>query len=305
MQRTLLIGHNGVNWREWLKTNRGDQPFICLEPSDPLQSPPGRFTLTVGEKTIAWRFYGSLDAQRAPHILLTALFKLVAASPQPPIVQFPAYRPYPLLRQTLLAACELFQPERVLVAKGTEIDRNGFTVGPEEVELERSFPPVVVNAQRKAQWIKLADEAITHIIPFDQLTIEGTRLGSGTAVRAEEIQKLAIPELLYAETMGSSLLAVSKRDLDEHSLAKLSDHFETHRAVVSAPDSYWGLLCSFARETGEDFGIGFVERVDFAARAIQVRNTAVEGAPVRILRIGTLRLDSAGNELGEVKPWQV
>ena len=228
-----------------------------------------------------------------------------ALSPSPPLVQCPAYRPVPLLRQTLIAACELFQPERVIIAQGTEIDRNGFTVGPEEVELERSFPSVVVNAQRKAQWIKLADEAVTHILPFDQITFEGARLGSGTPVRAEEILKLGIPDLLYAETMGSSLLAVSKRDLDEHALAKISDHFEAHRAVVSAPDSYWGLLCSFARETGEDFGIGFVERVDFSARAIQVRNTAVEGAPVRILRIGTLRLDSAGNELGEVKPWQV
>lgn len=305
MQRTLLIGHVGVTWREWLKTHRGEQPLICLDPADPSQAPPGRITLTVDEKTPAWRFYGSLDAQRAPHILLTALFKLAGQSPLPPIVQFPPYRPFPLLRQTLLAACELFQPERVIIAKGTEIDRNGFTVGPEEVELEQSFPNVVINAQRKAQWIKLADEATSHILPFDRITIEGTRLGSGSPVRSEELQKLAIPDLLYAETMGSSLLAVSKRDLDEHALAKLSDHFEAHRAVVSAPDSYWGLLCSFARETGEDFGIGFVERVDFPARTIQVRNTAVEGAPVRILRIGTLRLDSAGNELGEVKPWQV
>lgn len=305
MQRTLLIGHVGVTWREWLKANRGDQPLLCLDPSEPTQAPPGRLTLSVGEKTLAWRFYGSLDPQRAPHILLTALAKLSDLSPAPPIVQFPAYRPFPLLRQTLLAACELLQPERVLIAKGAEIDRNGFTVGPEEVELEKAFPYVVVIAQRKAQWIKLADEATSHVLPFDQITIEGTRLGSGTPVPAGELQKLAIQDLLYAETMGSSLLAVSKRDLDEHALAKLSDHFEASRAVVSAPDSYWGLLCSFARETGEDFGIGFVERVDFAARTIQVRNTAIEGAPVRILRIGTLRLDAAGNELGEVKPWQV
>lgn len=305
MQRTLLIGHVGVSWREWLRSNRASQPFICLDPADPTQGPPGRITLSVDDKVIAWRFYGSLDSQRAPHILLTALYKLAEQSPGPPIVQFPAYRPFPLLRQTLLAACELFQPERVVIAKGTEIDRNGFTVGPEEEELERSFPSVVVNAQRKAQWIKLADEAVTHSLPFDQITFEGARLGSGTPVKHEELQRLAIPDLLYAETMGSSLLVVSKRDLDEYALGKLSDHFEAHRAIVSTPDSYWGLLCSFARETGEDFGIGFVERVDFAARTIQVRNTAVEGAPVRILRIGTLRLDSAGNELGEVKPWQV
>jgi hypothetical protein len=65
------------------------------------------------------------------------------------------------------------------------------------------------------------------------------------------------------------------------------------------------LLCSFANQEGEDFGIGMIRGIDFVTGVAQVACTAVPPAPARILRIGGLRVDPNGNELGEARPWQV
>jgi hypothetical protein len=252
----------------------------------------------------AWRFYGSLDIQRAPHILLAALVKLASASPDPPIVQV-THRSTPLLRQVLQAICEVFHPERIVIAEGTPVDQDGFPAGPENVQLPSAPPPLVVSAQQKAQWIKLLDQTVPHTLLLDRVTLEGTRLGSGKAIDANELHRLGVEEVLHVETSGATALVVSLSDLDERKLARIANHFEVQRSVVVAPDSFCGLLCSFARQDGEDFGMGIVERIDFASREIHVRNTAEPGSVVRLLRLGALRLSGTGVELGEPKPWQV
>jgi len=304
MPRTLLVGHPGVTWKDWLRENLAGQPLICLDPADPYQSPPGRLRLSVGDQTRSWRFYGSLDAQRAPHILLAALVKLAAAAPTAPAVQI-THRPTPLLRQFLQATCEVFRPERILVAAGTKIDRDGFPIGPEDVDLAAAPPPLVASAQHKAQWIKLLDQAVIHTLNMDQLTLEGVRLGSGKATTVEELRHLGLSEVLHVETSGATALVVSEEPLDERSMGRISNHFEVQRSIVVSPASYQGLLCSFARPDGEDFGMGVIDRIDFASREIHVRNTAEPGSAARLLRVGALRLSSAGVELGELKPWQV
>jgi polynucleotide 5'-kinase involved in rRNA processing len=68
---------------------------------------------------------------------------------------------------------------------------------------------------------------------------------------------------------------------------------------------YRNLLCSFAKQSGEDFGMGILTDIDWNSMRAYAQCTAVPPAPVRILRLGSLRVDSNGHELGEVRPWQV
>ncbi len=297
--RTILIGDDSISWREWLKTHRADRDLICLDPLDASQAPPGRFTVHKGDKIAAWQFYGSLDSLRAPHVALTSLAYLLGHSGDDAIIQMPSFRASPLMRQFLLLAAELVQPQEILVKKGLALDQQGFPVGPSEVELETGFQDVVRHAQRKALWIKLIENGEDHELELSSITIDGTRLGSG-----QRMAKMPI-EAQYMEICGATLLIVAEKHPEDRDLARALDSSHCSRVHVVEPMAYNGLLCSFARQSGEDFGMGVIKEIDFVAGIIKARCTAVAPAPVRILRIGGLQLDMAGHEIGEVKPWQV
>lgn len=305
MGRTLLVSNPKVSWRTWLKENRKERDLITLDPADPTLDFPGRFTLWQGNRPRWTRFYGSLDAGRAPHVILSTLARALPMASENALIQAFAYRPTPLLRQTLHLMAELIQPERILIAAGTPIDTDGFTVGPEEVELEAAFPPVVEAAQRKAQWLKMLEQCSKHEIPFKETNLQGSRLGSGVPLSSDERESLGLKNVVHAERLGPSLLLVSDDESDDNVVARALDVTGCSKAFFNDTTAWNNLLCSFAREGGDDFGMGIIESVDWTNCVIRCLSTAIAPAPVRILRIGSLRVDPMGREFGETKPWQV
>jgi polynucleotide 5'-kinase involved in rRNA processing len=305
MARTLLITHPGASWRSWLKDNRGDRDLIILDPAEPSQGTLARLSWFHGEKTAAWRFYGSLDAQRAPHVLLAALAQMLEQAGDNALVQLFPVRGGPLMRQVVALLAQLTRPESILVAEGTDLDLNGFPVGPESIELEAAFPETVQHAQRKAIWLKLLERCVEHDVDLRRVALEGSRLGSGQAIGRDALQRLHLETVLHAEISGGTLMLVAEEEPDENTIARALDVFHCSRAHFVAPAQYAGLLCSFARQDGEDFGMGLVSSIDFLSGTARILSDAVPPAPVRILRLGTMRIDSSGRELGEARPWQV
>src|SRR5262249_27431054 len=104
---------------------------------------------------------------------------------------------------------------------------------------------------------------------------------------------------------GGTLLLLSNEEPSDQSVARALDVFHCGRVHVVHPESYDNLLCSFARESGEDFGTGIVQKIDFETKTATILCDAVPPAPIRILKLGGLRVDPSGRELGEVRPWQV
>jgi hypothetical protein len=305
MARTLLIGNPGSSWREWLKVNRGSKPFLCLDPADPVQGVPGQLCLFVGSKPVISRFYGSLDPLRAPHILPVVLAQALETSAEDLIVQLFPYRSMPLLRHVTMLIAQLLRPTEIFIAAGTELDQGGFPVGPSEVEIESVFPPLVQMAQRKAQWLRLFEGCEKHTFDLRKISIEGIRLGTGQRLTSDERQKAKLNDVLYAERAGGTLFAVTDIDIEESSVAAALDFTGCSKAQFVAPGMYRNLLCSFARQNGEDFGMGILTDIDWQSLRGYSLCNAIPPAPVRILRIGALRVDSNGRELGEVRPWQV
>lgn len=305
MSRTLLIGHPGVSWREWLKSNRGKRPFLCLDPTDPAQGVPGRLCLFLGEKPVIGRFYGSLDPMRSPHILPSLLAQAMQLAPDDLIVQLYPYRPTPLLRQTTALLAQLLQPEEILIASGAEIDQGGFPTGPVEIVIDSAFPPVVQLAQRKAQWIRLFEACQKHTLDLRRIAVEGARLGTGIRLTADERRKAGLEKALYAERTGGTLFSVSDVDLEDSDISLALNFTGCTRAHFVAPGLYRNLLISFAKQTGDDFSMGILTDIDWQSLRAYALCDAVVPAPVRILRLGALRVDSNGNEIGEVRPWQV
>src|SRR5579862_27138 len=188
MSRTLLLSSAAFSWREWLKENRKQRDLACLDPSDPAQSPPGKLTLFHGSKPAYWRFYGSLDPARAPHVLVAALAQMLPIAGDDAIIQlFPA-RNTPLLRQLIQVCCQLVQPKEILTPKGAGLDLEGLPIGPEEMEIEAAFPVMVQQAQRKAQWMKLIETCTEQEIDLRRVSIEGARLGSSEALHPDLLE---------------------------------------------------------------------------------------------------------------------
>ncbi len=305
MSRTLLLGTPETTWRPWLKTHREDSDLLILDPGDPDHGHLGRLVLFHGDKIVATRFYGSLDPARAPHLMVAGLAQLLALASENLFIQLFPLQGGPLLRHTVLLLTQLVQPDDILVPNPCPFDLEGFPVGPNEVELEASIPEEVRVAQRKANWLKMLERCEEHEVALPRVAIEGARLGSGRVISREQLSKVGIEHVLHAEVGGGTLFLISDQEVDDHHLPRALDVFHCGRVHVIPTDSYEGLLCAFARQSGEDFGMGMIQSIDFETKTAKILCDAVPPAPVRILKIGGMRIDSAGRELGEVRPWQV
>jgi hypothetical protein len=305
MARTLLLSTSERSWRDWLKEHRRGRDWICLDPGEPDQAPPGRLCLFRDERIVGWRFYGSLDSQRAPQLLLTALIQLLDQAAEGVVIQLWPNRGTPLIRHVTMLAAQITKPDEILVPKDSGMDQAGFPVGPEEVELEAAFPAMVQNAQRKAHWMKMFEACESHEFDLSRVSVEGARLGSGLPIHADDLTRFFKGKVVHGETAGGALFLIAREDPEDAEMARALDHFHCTRANIAHPGDYEGLLCSFAKQHGEDFGMGTIEAIDFEGGRVRAHCTAVAPAPVRILRLGALKVDTAGRELGEVRPWQV
>lgn len=300
---SLLVGSPDHTWREWVKTHRKDRDLLVIDPADTNYGTPARVALIRGEKCPHWRFVGSLDATRNPLAVVSGVAAIQPHLHPAWIGLLPVYRHTPVIRHLCLAIAQLLRPEEILVPDGTDFEGAGWPVGPQRVVLEPPFHDLVRSAQRRARWIELIEQAMPHEVPLDRISIEGLRLGSGIEVPAATLARTSLEGALYGESFGATALIVARHELSPDQMALALDLTHAATATVIAPEAYSGLLCSFADQEGEDFGMGMLQSIDFERRVAIARCTAVPPAPVRILRVGSLRIDDTGQELGEIKPW--
>lgn len=302
---TLLVGSPEVTWREWIKTHRKSADLLTLDIANSNYGSPGRAALLRGEKAVGWRFVGSTDPSRNPIALLQAAATLKNSLEPGGYALLFEYRAAPVLRHLALAIAQLLRPTEILIPDGSDFDGLGWPVGPQRVILEPAFPAVVCAAQRRARWIELIEQGERHEVSLDRVSLEGTRLGSGSPISVPALHRAGLEEVLHAERFGANALIIAEHDLTADQMAAVLDLAQVAHATVIEPWAYSGLLCSFADQEGNDFGMGMIERLDFERRLIIARCTAIPPAPVRIVRLGSLRIDETGKELGETKPWSI
>lgn len=304
MARTLLIGGPHVSWRAWERENLKREDLLVLDPADPSHGIPTVLRLLRDERPVWTRLYGSLDARRAPHVLVAALAEGMARASEDLTVRLFAIRSTPLLRQTVGLIASAFRPDRILMAEGTDLDQNGFRVGPEPVALESAFPPMVQEAMRKAQWMKMLETSSLHEVDLRIATLEGTRLGSGRTLRREERSRAGLEGAAHVEQTGRALFVVAP-ELTERQIARALDVTHTTKIIHATPWAYDGLVLAFVRPNGEEIGHGRVLGIDWDSGTLRAQCTAVAPVPVGIVRLGSLRLDAKGGERAEARPWEV
>ena len=110
---------------------------------------------------------------------------------------------------------------------------------------------------------------------------------------------------VHVESVGKTLLVVAEHEPEASLVNEALNLSHTSKLSLVSPTAYDGLVCSFVRGVGEDFGIGVIKSIDFAERSMKALNTAVAPAPVSMVRVGSVRIDETGKETGETKPWTV
>ncbi|MBX3112074.1 MAG: hypothetical protein KF857_08705 [Fimbriimonadaceae bacterium] len=295
MGRTLLVGDCRWSWRDWARENAAGRDLLVLDPSVADHGPATRLLLVRAGKVAAWAHIGSPDPFRDPVALLAGAARLLGQADADAVVQMFPWRSSPLGRHLALNLATMVAPSRVLVPEGSGLAHQPWPVGAEGVDLPEAFPPVVQEAQRRAQWLDLIERAEKHSVDLDQVVVVGSRLGSGEVVDADP----------YTEVCGGAALVVTNDPMGDAEVGRVMDSVQADRSVIVSPDRYAGLVCSLARQDGSDFGLGLVSSLDLVRRVVHVRALAVAPAPVRILKVGTLRVDSLGKEIEDLKPWAV
>ena len=301
MGRTVLLAESGYTWREWLKQHRGNADLLVLDPSDASHGPAARIRVLRGEKPIFDRFYGSLDPQKSPHLLVGALIEALEAASPNLVIQIYPYKVTPVLRQTTQLLLQLIKPDRLLVNHGFNGRLSGAN---EEVEIEKALPSAVQAAQRKAQWLSMIEKCEEHSVDLSETILSGSRLGAGDPIGEARKTKLGL-DGAYVEVSGTTLYLVTDSGFSDDVIGTSLDVTGCSRAHFVSPGVYEGVLCSFAKVSGDEFGYGFLRSVDFVNLRAQVLCTAIPPVPVPMLKLGSLRIDEKGSELGEMKPWTV
>lgn len=298
MPRTLLIGHPKYSWREWVKANTAMGDLVMLDPANTDFGAPCRVCLIRAGKVIAWRLTGVIDPQRNPLAWMNAAYFLLSQAEGSFTVLFPAMRLSPVLRQMMLGMAQNIRAERILVPSGSRFEHQPWPIGAEVEELPEAFPVMVQEAQRRARWLELLERSTEHEVDLSKVGIEGARMGSGWRLKHADFSD-------WGEVSGGVLHVITDRELEEDEIARAMNLTHSNRLSMVRPETYEGLVCSFGRQKGEDFGMGIIQRFDPEQNVMTIQADAVAPAPVHLLRIGQERVDSNGRETGPVGLWAV
>lgn len=290
---TLLVGSAGSSWRGWLERNSNGHALVVADPESAEFGTPGRVARFEGGVPQGWRFVGSTAFLKNPVGWMSASLALTHDAP---VVILPEAVDSPLCRQLLTVFAQCAMPSRILIPQGGIGANWPWPVGPEEIDATPDFPQLVKEAQRRSRWLELIEDSQIHTIRLSEVATQGCRLGSG--------RRVDVPTGL-GEVCGNVLLWVTKHKPEDQVVSRLLDDVHASRLDLADPRSYHGTLCSFAHESGEDFGMGVVKSFDPDRGVLEVLNTAISPAPVRILKLGSLRIDSKGKEIGVHVPWAV
>lgn len=294
MPRVLCVLEPRWSWKAWLERNRKQRPVLTFDPS----VLPARVTLSQGEKLAGWRFVGTTSAPRNPIGIMGASLALANQAGDDWIGFLFDPGQNLVLNQLAVEMAQALRVTHVLVPKGSSLETHGWPVGAEPVELDEGYPPMVREAQRRAQWLEVFQASVEHEIDLASVHVMGARLGAGQPVPMPEAGTLAW-------RYGPNLHVVSDQALDPVASERLAAQHNVRQVSHATPADYFNLVCSLADQEGRDLGIGTVDSLDLSTGTLRVFCTAVNPAHPQILKIGTTQVDRKGREAGETKPWSL
>ncbi len=290
--------------------------WLNLSPASPQFGPLGSADLCApGNHQSGFRFIGTMHLQRAPLEALDAIRWAKAQSAdaglvvEMPIASLSAV-PVHLYRHVVTS----LGPGRV-VSTGIEgLDwlmcaQHGceFEVrAPEGASDTRS--PSSTNAQRRAAIRSYLGDGHQHEVSIRTARVVGARIGSGLALETgelEELRAMGLNEAVYGEVDSRTLYVVTRGEPDPSAVTACTDRFGCRDAHLVHPRAFAGLIVGLENSHGEHFAIARVVASKLEECVLVVESSSKDLAPVFALHLGLWKTDDLGNEIGEVRRWQV
>lgn len=290
--------------------------WLNLNPAAPISGPLACCELFgPGERPSGFRFLGSLHLHRTPLQALEALrWGLRLSHGSDLVVELPMdsfgsiavflYRQiYRFLQPEKIVAMGLESPETILgVTRSHQIE----TEAPTQQSENRSRS--VIGAFRRAHVRNYYAEAVRMEIPFRGVVVLGSRFGSGLPLDTTEltdVHAMGLTGITYAEIDGHTFYAITAGENEPGVVTACADRFGCTNAHLVHPKTFFGLNVGLERPSGDHFAMGRIVDVDFRAHAFCLEAPAEPTTPVSVLHMGLWRTDQDGNDLGELRPWQV
>ncbi len=298
MGATLLINHPRWTWREWLRHELGDTPLLIADPSFSDYGWAGRISIYREGRVRGWRFVGATDSAQAPLAVLAGTSRLLREMPENYFLLAPSGLTGPATRELIYSMAEMVELDRCLIPSKSAYARWKWPWPTEAIEMEAQTPDYILRAHRRAKWVEMLDLGNLQEFDLADVVIQQARLGAGFKMDLSEWGGIGW-------AAGSVLHVVTDQDIDEYAAARLMDEAHARRISLIHPSEYRGLLCSLARSDGRDVGMGIVHSFDPQTQKLVLHTTAEEGSRANIVRLGLLKLDETGNEVGDLRPWTV
>jgi len=294
MSWTLLLADRHHSWANWIQ-ERNFPVTLDLFPSSGRLGPPGCLRLLRHGEISSWGYLGSNLLVRSPLRAVQIVHRLHPAGADGGVVLLEVSQDSAVGRELHRTLAQFFPFSSILAPEGSNVNLEGWPIGPETIELPSELPQVALQAQRRSRWIELLDSCNEIELDLRRIDAFGARFRSGQAVQ--------FPSVLYAEFLGSTLYLVAESSPPEAEISRLLDKFGATRAHVTRPSDFEGVIVSFAHENGMDFVMGRIKSLDFESLRATIQTPAESLGSARSIYFGLMRVDDKGRELPEHPPW--
>ena len=137
---------------------------------------------------------------------------------------------------------------------------------------------------------------------MEDIAFQGLPLGSGTRLGPEDrvlLRNTIGAEVIYGERSADILFVITRENCSEEAISRGRTVLGEKLMVISR-DHLSDLLVGLNDREGYTLGLGILRGMDLTAGCITVLTPVREVTRVRAIHFGSLRIDTAGKELGHI-----
>ncbi len=171
--------------------------------------------------------------------------------------------------------------------------------------LAQKKTPELRAARRRASFSAHFSGAATHKIRLDEVSTWNSLFGTGRPMKWQYMkfmQDALKCRILHAEVSAKGVFAVAEHRCSRSGLQEIEEEFKTQNVVVTPGEAFNNLLVGLADGQGNTMDVGLVEAVDFQQRIMYVVSPIKTVTPVRVVKLGSIRVTKEGQEIGSVTP---
>ncbi len=303
MGRSVLLRSPESSSKAWILANSKNSGVVSLDPASTLFGSPCRIVYGRGDQQLSWRFVGGLAPKLNPIRYISAACSLLSVSDGDAIVEFAPIASDAISVEIARAVLQVTGAGTIYVDQ--RLSKTLWADLGEAVELEKVEDSKVQNSIRKAQWFKLLQDSHIHRVTLGKTSFSGSRLGSGSCLRPDVVRSIGLPAHSRVEATGTTLLIISDGITTDEMISRSLDVTDSTRAQVVDPKRYSNLICCLMDLSGRELGLGIIRDLSLADDQIEVLSMAAAPAPIHMIQLGNLYVDSKGVERGEVKLFEI